>query len=171
MHMHSQYFDFIQNHLMNKHKTLATCSKYLFFLYEYVYVENQKNAIFPKDTICMVSLYHCHPIMLILHHNYKSSTVNLLSFAVFCRSRAEHKKIDWEGSVGASLEEEIVCIEFYLHRGNQIAGSQDKHCTGHITQKNHTHLSTCKLCKFCKPGNFKKNISGLSIYSSYHIWL
>ena len=98
-----------------------------------------------------------------------------LIFAVFFRSRAEQKKIDWEGSVGASLEEEIVCIEFYLHRGNQIAGSQDKHCTGHITQKNHTHLSTCKLCKFCKPGfklgNFKKNISGLSIYSSYHIWL
>ena len=36
-----------------------------------------------------------------------------------------------------------------------------------------THLQA--LHKFCKPGiklgNFKKNISGLSIYSSYHIWL
>ena len=45
--------------------------------------------------------------------------------------------------------------------------------TGHITQRNHTHLQA--LHKFCKPGiklgNFKKNISGLSIYSSYHIWL
>ena len=44
--------------------------------------------------------------------------------------------------------------------------------TGHITQRNHTHLQA--LHKFCKPGiklgNFKKNISGLSICSSYHIW-
>ena len=45
--------------------------------------------------------------------------------------------------------------------------------TGHISKRNHTHLQA--LHKFCKPGiklsNFKKNISGLSIYSSYHIWL
>ena len=45
--------------------------------------------------------------------------------------------------------------------------------TGHITKRNHTHLQA--LHKFCKPGiklsNFKKNISALSIYSSYHIWL
>ena len=44
--------------------------------------------------------------------------------------------------------------------------------TGHITQRNHTHLQALHI--FCKPciklGNFKKNISGLSIYSSYHIW-
>ena len=45
--------------------------------------------------------------------------------------------------------------------------------TGHISKRNHSHLQA--LHKFCKPGiklsNFKKNISGLSIYSSYHIWL
>ena len=45
--------------------------------------------------------------------------------------------------------------------------------TGFISKQNHAHLQT--LHKFCKPGiklgNFKKNISGLSIYSSYHIWL
>ena len=45
--------------------------------------------------------------------------------------------------------------------------------TGHISKRNHTHLQA--LHKFCKPGiklsNFKKNISALSIYSSYHIWL
>ena len=45
--------------------------------------------------------------------------------------------------------------------------------TGHISTRNHTHLQA--LHKFCKPGiklsNFKKNISALSIYSSYHIWL
>ena len=41
--------------------------------------------------------------------------------------------------------------------------------TGHIKQRNHIHLQA--LHKFCKPGNFKKNISAFSIYSSYHIWL
>ena len=45
--------------------------------------------------------------------------------------------------------------------------------TGHISKRNHTNLGA--LHEFCKPGiklsNFKKNISGLSIYSSYHIWL
>ena len=33
-------------------------------------------------------------------------------------------KIDLEGSVGAGLEEEIARIAFYLHRCNQIAGTQ-----------------------------------------------
>ena len=45
--------------------------------------------------------------------------------------------------------------------------------TGHITPQNKTHLQS--LHKFCKPGikqsTFIKNISCLSIYSSYHIWL
>ena len=44
---------------------------------------------------------------------------------------------------------------------------------GHITSENKKRLST--LHKFCKPGTkqstFIKNISSLSIYSSYHIWL
>ena len=45
--------------------------------------------------------------------------------------------------------------------------------TGHITSQNKSHLQS--LHKFCKPGikqsTFIKNISCLSIYSSYHIWL
>ena len=44
---------------------------------------------------------------------------------------------------------------------------------GHITKRNNKHL--LDLHKFCKKGiklsTFKKNISALSIYSSYHIWL
>ena len=44
---------------------------------------------------------------------------------------------------------------------------------GHITQRNKKHL--LDLHKFCKKGTqfntFRKNISALSIYSSYHIWL
>ena len=44
---------------------------------------------------------------------------------------------------------------------------------GHITKDNHKNLQT--LQKYCKPGiklnTFKKNISLLSIYSSYHIWM
>ena len=45
--------------------------------------------------------------------------------------------------------------------------------TGMITQDNKTRLAA--LHKHCKPGiklsTFVKNISSLSIYSSYHIWL
>ena len=45
--------------------------------------------------------------------------------------------------------------------------------TGHITTQNKKRLQS--LHKFCKPGiklnTFIKNISSLSIYSSYHIWI
>ena len=44
---------------------------------------------------------------------------------------------------------------------------------GNVTTENKKRLAT--LHKFCKPGTklstFVKNISSLSIYSSYHIWL
>ena len=44
---------------------------------------------------------------------------------------------------------------------------------GYISPDNHQYLH--KLHTFCKPGvklnTFKKNISALNIYSSYHIWL
>ena len=45
--------------------------------------------------------------------------------------------------------------------------------TGHIIKSNKKRLQS--LHKLCKPGiklsTFTKNISSLSIYSSYHIWL
>ena len=44
---------------------------------------------------------------------------------------------------------------------------------GYLSPQNHTHLK--ELHRFCKPevklSTFKKNISTLSLYSSYHIWL
>ena len=44
---------------------------------------------------------------------------------------------------------------------------------GYLSPRNHTHLKD--LHKFCKPdvklSTFKKNVSTLSLYSSYHIWL
>ena len=44
---------------------------------------------------------------------------------------------------------------------------------GYISPRNHKHLK--ELHKYCKPNiklaTFKKNISTLSLYSSYHIWL
>ena len=44
---------------------------------------------------------------------------------------------------------------------------------GFISQRNHTHLK--ELHRFMKPdvklNKFKQNISALSVYSSYHIWL
>ena len=44
---------------------------------------------------------------------------------------------------------------------------------GFLTTRNHTHLNT--LHRFLKPGlkrsTFKENVSALTVYGSYQIWL
>ena len=109
-----------------------------------------------------------------------------------------HKSQTWHHNMGQNQRE---IPHFWAHMSTddkhwQTAWVQNKQvCTfphryltlAHISHsiRNHKHwphhtkephpLAMQALHKFCKPGiklgNFKKNISGLSIYSSYHIWL
>ena len=105
----------------------------------------------------------------------------------------------WEGKVDVRFLHIIKCCTFTFHlwwkpifwfttrlQNKQIYSSPHRHlAAAHNSdcfwdnkhrphpKRNNIHLQA--LHKFCKPGiklsNFKKNISGLSIYSSYHIWL